>query len=121
MKTLITTFAFVTLLFTAQAWAAHDGHNHEGQTAEASGVAGVEGAACENTVNVKVNGMVCDFCARALEKVFGKREEVSGIKVDLDNSQVTVAMKPGKTIDDATLTKLITDSGYDVQTIDKGC
>ncbi len=121
MKTLITTLAFVTLLFTAQAWAAHDGHNHEGQTAEASGVAGVEGAACEDTVNVKVNGMVCDFCARALEKVFGKRDDVSGIKVDLDNSQVTVAMKPGNAIDDATLTKLITDSGYDVRGIERGC
>ena len=80
-----------------------------------------EDAACEDTINVKVNGLVCDFCARALEKVFGKRDDVSGINVDLDNGLVKVAMKPGQTIDDETLTKLITDSGYNVAAIDKGC
>lgn len=74
-----------------------------------------------NTVNVKVNGLVCDFCARALEKVFSKREEVSGIKVDLNNGNVLVNVKPGNNIDDATLTKLITDSGYSVTGINRGC
>lgn len=74
-----------------------------------------------NDVQVSVKGMVCDFCARALEKVFGAREEVSGITVDLDSGAVTVSMQPGKNIDDATLTKLITDSGYNVAMIDRGC
>lgn len=123
MKTLLSTFAAVILLSTTQSWAAHKGHdhNHEGQMVEKSAVPGVKGAACEDTVKVTVNGLVCDFCARALEKVFGKREEVSGIKVDLDHSLVTVAMKPGKTMDNDTLTRLITDSGYDVREISKGC
>ena len=83
--------------------------------------ASVDAAKCEDTINVKVNGLVCDFCARALEKVFGKRDDVEGIKVDLDNSNVVVTMKQGKTIDDETLTELITDSGYNVTAIDKGC
>lgn len=124
MKTLITTFAFLTLLATVPAWAEHPdhggGHNHEGVSAEKT-VPSAEGAACEDTINVKVNGLVCDFCARALEKVFGKRDDVSGINVDLDNGLVKVAMKPGQSIDDETLTKLITDSGYNVTAIDKGC
>ncbi|MCG8324682.1 MAG: hypothetical protein MI673_04130, partial [Thiotrichales bacterium] len=34
-------------------------------------------------INVNVFGLVCDFCAQAIEKVFMKRQEVSGIKVDL--------------------------------------
>ena len=29
----------------------------------------------KNLVNVEVNGMVCDFCARALEKVFSKNKK----------------------------------------------
>ncbi len=76
---------------------------------------------CENTINVKVDGLVCDFCARALEKVLGTRDDVNAIKVDLDNGLVVVDMKPSKTIDDATLTKLIMDSGYNVRDIQKGC
>lgn len=76
---------------------------------------------CKDTVNVRVNGLVCDFCARALEKVFGKREEVSGIKVDLDKGDIRISLKPGKTMDDDTVKQLVTDSGYNVTAINKGC
>lgn len=120
MKTLITTLTLATLLFSANAHAADDGHDHKGEVATATS-SHIDGAECKDTINVKVNGLVCDFCARALEKVFGKRDDVAGIKVDLDSGLVVVAMKPGKTIDDATLTKLITDSGYNVRSIEKEC
>ncbi|MEM9102265.1 MAG: heavy metal-associated domain-containing protein [Pseudomonadota bacterium] len=76
---------------------------------------------CNRQVDVKVNGLVCDFCARALEKVFGKQEEVSGIAVDLDNGKVVVTLKEGQKIDNVTLTALITDSGYNVVDIQQGC
>ena len=36
------------------------------------------------TAKVSVNGLVCDFCARALEKVFGKQEGVK-FSVIFDN------------------------------------
>lgn len=78
-------------------------------------------ADCTDTINVKVNGLVCDFCARALEKVFGKRENVKDIKVDLDNGNVIITMKPDQTINDETLTELIGDSGYNVSEIKRGC
>ena len=103
MKTIFTIVTATTLLLTTPA------------------VASVDAAQCEDTINVKVNGLVCDFCARALEKVFGKRDEVAGIKVDLDNSHVAVLIKPGQTMDDETLTELITDSGYNVTDINQGC
>lgn len=76
---------------------------------------------CADTVNVKVNGLVCDFCARALEKVLGKREEVASMKVDLDSGLVSVSMKLGKNIDDEKMTKLVTDSGYAVTGIERSC
>ena len=81
----------------------------------------MENAACEDRINIKVSGLVCDFCARSLEKVFLKRGDVGGINVDLGKGSVAVAMKPGLNIDDATLTKLITDSGYSVKAIHRGC
>lgn len=75
----------------------------------------------ENTkaINITVNGLVCDFCARALEKVFSKRPEVDSINVDLDKALVQIFIKNEKDIDDKTLTELITDSGYNVIKIER--
>ena len=124
MKTSIITIAFMTLFFAFPSHAAHGEHehNHEGEVVEASEASsGIENASCKDTINIKVNGLVCDFCARSLERIFLKRDDVAGIKVDLGKGLVAVAMKPGLTIDDTTLTKLITDSGYNVADIDRGC
>ncbi len=124
MKTSIIAICFMTLFFAFQSHAQHGEHehNHEGQVVEHSAASNnMENAACEDTINVKVSGLVCDFCARSLEKVFLKRGDVAGINVDLGKGSVAVAMKPGLTIDDATLTKLITDSGYKVSAIQRGC
>ena len=68
----------------------------------------------DHDVDVNVNGLVCDFCARALEKVFGKREEVNAIHVDLDNALVAIDLKDGMSIPDEEIKQLITDSGYNV-------
>lgn len=66
------------------------------------------------TIRVDVNGLVCDFCARALEKVFGREDAVDAIDVDLDTKIITIRFKDGKNLDDETITGLITDSGYNV-------
>ena len=80
-----------------------------------------EGAVCKDEVVVSVNGLVCDFCARALEKTFGKKDEVSGVSVDLDTGQVVIALNDGQTMENSLITKLITDSGYNISSFDKGC
>ena len=69
------------------------------------------------TVYADVNGLVCDFCARALEKVFGKQEAVEYINVNLDEKVITVHFNEGQSLDDETITQLITDAGYNVQEI----
>ncbi len=63
-------------------------------------------------VKIGVNGMVCDFCARAIEKVFTKQEAVEAINVNLSDKMITATMKDGQTLDDETITKLVNDSGY---------
>lgn len=71
------------------------------------------------TVRVNVNGLVCDFCARAVEKVFGGQAAVDQIKVDLSTKLITIGMKDGQTLDDATITKLVNDSGYALVSIER--
>ena len=66
----------------------------------------------KNLVNVEVNGMVCDFCARALERFF-KKQEVAAIDVDLDNGKISINFNDGANLEDSTIQKLVTNSGYD--------
>ncbi len=72
------------------------------------------------TVYADVNGLICDFCARALEKVFGKEEAVESINVDLDTKVITIHFNEGQSLDDETIAELITDSGYNVEEIRHG-
>ena len=120
MKHSMITLTLLTTLFAsgAGAMSADMKHNHETMPPTATATFG--DVAAKDMVEVTVNGLVCDFCARALEKVFSKREEVRGIHVDLDQSLVLIAMKEGQTLDDATLTQLVTDSGYNVTAIKRG-
>lgn len=71
------------------------------------------------TVTVDVNGLVCDFCARSIEKIFSKQAAVENVNVNLDDKIVTIGLKDGQELDDETITKLITDSGYDVEKISR--
>jgi copper chaperone CopZ len=68
-------------------------------------------------IRVGVNGMVCDFCAQTLKKTFGKNDAVDSVDISLEDKLVTVHVKPGRTLDDATITKTISDAGYAVTTI----
>ena len=77
------------------------------------------GIKSENTIDVATNGMVCDFCAQAIEKVFMKREEVQGINVDLNNQRVVIYLKENVSIDDTEIIKLFEDSGYGVEKINR--
>ncbi|PIR37686.1 MAG: hypothetical protein COV35_09340 [Alphaproteobacteria bacterium CG11_big_fil_rev_8_21_14_0_20_39_49] len=123
MNKIFLSISIAVLFLTTNAFANHPAHSHDNERDEATQAktGSVEGTACEDIVNVSVNGLVCDFCARALEKTFGKQDEVSRINVDLEKGQVAIAMKEGMTLSDEMLTKLITDSGYNVTVIDKGC
>jgi len=48
---------------------------------------------------VQVQGMVCDFCARGIEKTFMKTKGVIRIDVSLAEGQVLIAYKAGQNID----------------------
>ena len=70
-------------------------------------------------MTVAVEGMVCDFCAQAIEKVFMKREEVAGITVNLDDQNVIISLKSEKDIENNIIEELFLNAGYNIQTIDR--
>ena len=63
-------------------------------------------------IKVELLGVVCDFCARALEKTFGKQKEVSKVSVDLDTNTMILTLKNGKDLPDDKLEQLVEDAGY---------
>ena len=65
-------------------------------------------------INLTVNGLVCDFCAQAIEKVFMRRDEVSGINVNLNKGQIVISSKANQYLNDDTLKTLILDAGYNL-------
>ena len=72
----------------------------------------------ENEVlSISINGLVCDFCARSIEKLFSKKESVKSINVNLEQMLITISLKKGKSLNDDIITKVITDSGYDIRAI----
>ena len=77
------------------------------------------GIKSDNIIDVATNGMVCDFCAQAIEKVFMKREEVQGINVDLNNQRVVIYLKNDLSIEDTEIINLFEEAGYNVDKIDR--
>ena len=60
---------------------------------------------------VSVNGMVCDFCARGIQKTFNKRDEIKKVDVDLDKGKVLLAFTSSATIDFEEIKKTIQSNG----------
>ena len=64
-----------------------------------------------------VNGLVCDFCARSLEKTIGKQDKVESIKIDLKDKLITINFYENQKLEENIITQLINDSGYTVREI----
>lgn len=112
---------FILLTFLNISNAADNTHGHENH-AHSESTKGLSVGKIDPdgvTISVDVFGLVCDFCAQAIEKVFMKRDEVSGIKVDLANGFITIFTKQGKDLGDDLIKTLITDAGYNVDKINR--
>lgn len=87
-------------------------HNHGGETR-------TEMPASQTMVTAKVKGMVCDFCARAVTKVFGKNAAVENVHVDLDTQEIHVILKAGSDLSDETVKDLVKKSGYTFVSVER--
>ena len=123
---------FITILFTFIFWTSINSyaqeHNHDNNEMDHSDhEMDKEKITLQSTsidpngilLTVAVEGMVCDFCAQAIQKVFLKKEEVAGITVDLDNQNVVIALKENKNITDNVIEDLFINAGYNVSEINR--
>lgn len=90
MKKLFTIFTMILILSTSNAYAG------------------------KQTIYADVNGLVCDFCAQALTKVFSKKDQVENIDVNLDTKIITINFKEDQILSHEVIEQLITDAGYNV-------
>ena len=65
-----------------------------------------------DAVVVSVLGVVCDFCATAMDKTFSKREEIAAVYVDLDHKTLNLVFNPDQSIDEDSIRKLVKKAGY---------
>ncbi|MDG1311439.1 MAG: heavy metal-associated domain-containing protein [Porticoccaceae bacterium] len=102
----------------------HKGHVHDtmvdGQTLS------VDAERFDNFVNavpsdqivvISVQGMVCDFCARGIEKTFDKDNTVTKIDVDLASGKVLLAYSQAVKIDRTVIEKNILNNGLNATAI----
>lgn len=74
-------------------------------------VAGVAHAEKGAQYEATVQGMVCDFCAQGLKKMFSKEDAVAGIDVSLENKRVLITFNPGQSLSRERIGEIITGNG----------
>ncbi|MGF1545066.1 MAG: heavy-metal-associated domain-containing protein [Parvularculaceae bacterium] len=104
----------------------HSNHNHEAATApsampltrtdEIDRALAAGGA----PIVADVLGVVCDFCAKAMNKTFGERDDVAAVYVDLDNKTLNLVITEGATLSDAEIERLVRKAGYRLSAIRRG-
>ena len=101
--------------------AAHDGHHGAGGPV-LTRTDDIESALAEGgePIVADVLGVVCDFCAMAMNKIFGKREEVAAIYVDLDTKALSLVLAPGASMSDQTIADLAVQAGYRIAEVRRG-
>ena len=71
------------------------------------------------SIHVDVEGLVCDFCAQSIQKVFLKQPGVEKVDVNLNNGRVIIKMADvfqddEDGISNDRIIKLFLNAGYDV-------
>ena len=71
------------------------------------------------SIHVDVEGLVCDFCAQSIQKVFLKQPGVEEVDVNLNNGRVIIKMADvfqddEDGISNDRIVKLFLNAGYDV-------
>ncbi len=71
------------------------------------------------SIKAEVNGMVCAFCAKGIEKKLNAMPEGQGAFVDLKRRIVVLELKPQQDVPLDAFTQVIKDAGYAVSKVEK--
>ncbi|QMU55969.1 MAG: hypothetical protein GKS04_02040 [Candidatus Mycalebacterium zealandia] len=110
-KTILTAVVITTVAF-GQANAGHDEDHSHKHSEEARIEEPDSPISSEEIIHIKVTGLVCDFCARSIQKVFLKTGAIEEAYVNLKHKSVTLYVKKGKNLSDKQVRKFLEDSGY---------
>jgi len=69
------------------------------------------------TVAVKVNGLVCDFCVSSIGMILKREPAVADSAIDLKTKIVTISLRDGQSLSDQRIGQLIEKAGYSVVSI----
>ena len=71
------------------------------------------------TIKAEVNGMVCAFCAKGIEKKLNALPQKQAAFVDLKSRVVALQLKEGQDVSNETFSKVIEDAGYSVAKLER--
>lgn len=77
------------------------------------------GLAASKEVHIGVKGMVCAFCAQGITKKFNAQSAVDKVNVSLEKKTVDLSLKNNQDISDETIQKILSESGYTVEKIER--
>ena len=73
---------------------------------------GTAALAATQSYRLKVDGLVCPFCAYGVEKKLGALDGVERLETNIKEGTVVVTMKEGATLDEATAKQAVKDAGF---------
>ena len=76
-------------------------------------------AMATTSIKAEVNGMVCAFCAKGIEKKLNAMPEGQASFVDLKSRVVVLELKEGKEVPLEKFSQVIKDAGYTVSKVEK--
>lgn len=82
-------------------------------------VATLAAAQANQSITMKVDGLVCAFCAQGIEKKLKGFAATEGVYVNLEHGVVAMGLKPAQDVPDTELTSTLTDAGYSVKAISR--
>ncbi len=82
-------------------------------------IAPITNAADTRQILVRVNGLVCAFCAHGIRRALDKEAAAATVDVDLEAGRVIIGLKPEGDISDERLDQLLTEAGYTVTAIER--
>lgn len=72
-----------------------------------------------SSIKAEVNGMVCAFCAKGIEKKLNAMPEGQGAFVDLKQRIVVLELKPQQDVSLDAFSQVIQEAGYAVNKVEK--
>jgi len=70
-------------------------------------------------ITVKMNGLVCSFCAQGIKKKLLALPGVQAVKVNLNQKTARIDLEPETTLTDSKIEEAVRDAGYTVVEIQR--